>query len=83
MTHDEAREVIVSVLGRIAPEIEPSTIAPDEELGADLDLDSMDFLNLVEGVAAAVHVDIPERDYPELVTLESFTAYLERSAPAS
>jgi acyl carrier protein len=81
MTHDEARQMIVSVLGRVAPEIDPNGIDPDEELGADLDLDSMDFLNLVEGVAAAAHIDIPERDYPELLTLGSFTAYVERTAP--
>jgi acyl carrier protein len=76
MTDDEARRVILDVLARIAPEIDPATIDPEVELGDELDLDSMDFLNLVEGVSAAVQRDIPEHDYPSLATLASFTAYV-------
>ena len=76
MTPDDARTVILSTLGGIAPEIDPETIGPDDELGADLDLDSMDFLRLVEGVAEATGRDIPERDYDRIGTLAAFTGYL-------
>lgn len=82
MTNDDARAVIISVLGRIAPEIDPATIDPDAELGDELDLDSMDFLNLVEGVAAETHREIAERDYPQLMTLAGFTQYLSRGDTA-
>jgi acyl carrier protein len=76
MTSDEARSVIVAVLARVAPELDPASIDPNAEIGTDLDLDSMDFLNLVEGVAVEVHRDIAERDYPQLTTLASFAEYL-------
>ena len=51
-------------------------MTPDDELGADLDLDSMDFLRLVEGVAETTGRDIPERDYDRIGTLAAFTGYL-------
>ena len=76
MTPDDARTTILTTLAAIAPEIDPETIDPDDELGADLDLDTMDFLRLVEGVAAATGRDIPERDYDRISTLATFTAYL-------
>lgn len=76
MTPDDARAVILSTLVAVAPEIDPDTVDPDDELGADLDLDSMDFLRLVEGVAAATGRDIPERDYDRIATLAAFTEYL-------
>ena len=80
MNDDQARNVIITVLGRIAPEIDPAGIQDDTELGNDLDLDSMDFLNLVEGVAVEAACEIPERDYPQLGTVASFAAYLARTA---
>jgi acyl carrier protein len=76
METNEARQLIVDVLGQVAPEIDVAQIDPDEELQVECDLDSMDFLNLVEGVSSAVHHDIPERDYPQLATLNSFSSYV-------
>jgi acyl carrier protein len=36
----------------------------------------MDFLNVVTAIAERTGVEVPERDYPKLVTLDGFTAYL-------
>lgn len=82
MNDIEASNVILSVLARIAPEIDPSDVDPSAELGEELDLDSMDFLNLVEGVSAEIGRDIAERDYPQLTTLASFRDYLTTTASA-
>jgi acyl carrier protein len=83
MNTDEARTLVLTVLGRIAPEIDPATIDADAELGSELDLDSMDFLTLVEDVGRETGFDIPERDYPQIMTLTLFADYLsrERSTP--
>jgi acyl carrier protein len=75
-TSATARETILRVLSRIAPEIEPETIDSALDLRDQLDIDSMDFLNLVIGVHQALGVDIPEADYPKLVTLDGFVAYV-------
>ncbi len=76
MRRDEALRVVEQALAQVAPEIDPATIDPHEPLQADLDIDSIDFLNLVEGVAGAIGRDIPESDYARLATLEGFVDYV-------
>jgi acyl carrier protein len=76
MDRTAARTVITDVLSGIAPEIDVSTADPAEELQVEFDLDSLDYLNLVEGVSKVVGFDIPERDYPSITTLDDFAGYL-------
>jgi acyl carrier protein len=76
MTPIEIRETVFRVLGNIAPEVDPDQINPDLGLREQLDLDSMDFLNLVIGVHKELNVEIPEADYPKLGTLSGCVAYL-------
>lgn len=70
------REVIFKSLGTIAPEVDPAALAPDRPLRDQVDLDSMDWLNFLVGLHEALGVDIPERDYQRLHTLDQLTAYL-------
>ncbi len=81
MTKDEIRAVVLRSLGEIAPEADPTTIKPDVGFRDQLDLDSMDFLNLVIALHQALGVDIPEADYPRLATLDGCVEYLARAAP--
>lgn len=83
---DAAREAVVRatvfrVLGGIAPEVDLATIRPDASLRDQVDLDSMDFLNFVLGLAETLHVEVPESDYPQLGTLDGCVAYLASRAP--
>jgi acyl carrier protein len=55
-------------------ELEP--VPADANLRTELDLDSLDFLSLVEGVCARTGVTIPERDYGQLVSISDWTGYL-------
>jgi acyl carrier protein len=73
---DEANEVIGRILSRIAPEISISSVPTDALLQEELDLDSMDFLNFVGGLLEETGVDVPERDYPQLQSLEGCARYL-------
>jgi acyl carrier protein len=75
---DEATDAIARVLGGIAPEIDLATVSRDAELQVELDLDSMDFLNLVNGIFEETGIDVPERDYPQLQSLAAFADYLVR-----
>jgi acyl carrier protein len=82
VTADGVRATVLSVLGEIAPEADLGGVRGDVPLRDQLDLDSMDLLNFVVGLHAALGVDIPERDYGRLVTLDACVAYLaERKAP--
>ena len=76
MTRDEIRATILRVLGEIAPEVDLPSIKPDVAFRDQIDLDSMDVLNFVVGLHEALGVEIPEADYPRLVTLESCVEHL-------
>ena len=70
------RALVLEVLGEIAPEVDPSALRGDVRLRDQVDLDSMDFLNLLVGVHQRTGIEIPEADYPKLATLDQLVAYL-------
>ena len=70
------RQTVLATLHRIAPEIEPGELLPAKPLRDQVDLDSMDWLNFLQALHTALGVEIPERDYAKLVTLDDLVAYL-------
>jgi acyl carrier protein len=79
MNAQEIRAMSAEVLHEIAPEVDLSTVADDEDLREALDLDSMDFLNFVIGLAKRSGVRILETDAPKLRTLAGLVAYFDRA----
>lgn len=79
MGPDDAMAVLIGVLARVAPEVDSTTVDLSDDLRVAFDLDSMDFLSFVEGVAAAAGVDIAESDYPQMSTLSSAARFLAGS----
>ncbi len=77
MDDSQIRQALLDILRRIAPEVEPGTLLPDAKLRDQVDLDSMDFLNLVVGLHERLGIDIPEADYARLTTPDAITAYLK------
>lgn len=71
-----ARDVVARVLAQIAPEAELDLVDAAADLRAELDLDSIDFLNLVEGIKEETGVEIPESDYAEVRSLDGLAAYI-------
>ena len=78
MTRNDVTAVLVDELGRIAPEMDPAGIDQAADLREQLDIDSMDFLNLVTALHERLNLDIPEIDYPDLTTLGHAVEYLAR-----
>ncbi|HET6965444.1 MAG TPA: phosphopantetheine-binding protein [Acidimicrobiales bacterium] len=76
MSREEALGLMRAVLRQVAPEADLDDVGPDESLREALDLDSMDFLNFVIGVHERTGIEIPERDYPELASVDGFVGYL-------
>ena len=76
MNDHELRAAVVAALHRVAPEADLDDVAPDAELRDVVELDSMDFLTFVEELFTRTGVDVPERDYPSLTTVERCVAYL-------
>ena len=76
MNKQDAREAVRAAINKVAPDVEPEVLEGDARLRQDLELDSLDFLHLVETLAASTGVDIPERDYPAVSTLEGLVGYI-------
>lgn len=76
MTREEIRQAVLEGLGNIAPETNPAGIGDDADVREALDIDSMDFLNFVIGLHKALKIDIPEVDYPKLLSIGGAVAYL-------
>ncbi|HLK09787.1 MAG TPA: phosphopantetheine-binding protein [Candidatus Binatia bacterium] len=76
MTGTEIRATVLRLLGDVAPEADLAALRPDAPLREQLDLDSMDFLNLMIAIHEAFGVEIPEADYPRLATLDGCVEYL-------
>jgi acyl carrier protein len=70
MTNQELRAKVLECLRRVAPEADLSTLAGNADLRETLDIDSMDFNKFVLGLYEALKVDVPEKDYPKLFTLD-------------
>lgn len=72
----EARDAITVALASVAPECDLADVDPDAVYRVELDLDSLDFLNLIEALHNATGVDIPESDYPKVTTITQLVDYL-------
>lgn len=81
MNDETIRDTVFDVLRRIAPEVDPRSVATDRPLRDQIDLDSMDWLNFLVGLHEALKVDIPESDYRRLYTLDDLVGYLRRRLP--
>jgi acyl carrier protein len=76
MTEDQIRSAFLEELTRVAPDVDPDSVREDDHLQEDLELDSMDVLNLVAALHKRLGVAIPEADYPRIATLRLAVAYL-------
>ncbi len=76
MNENEIRAAFLEELRNIAPEADLAKLDPSADLREALDIDSMDFLNLMIAIHRRLGVDIPELDYPKLASLDSALRYL-------
>jgi acyl carrier protein len=77
MTSAEIKELILEIIADIDDEADFDGLNPDGALRDQLDLDSMDFLDIVMELRKRHQLQIPEADYPHLATLNSCVKYLE------
>ena len=77
MTRDEIRDVILEIIEDIDEDADFDNLDADKPLRDQLDLDSMDFLDIVMELRKRYQLQIPEEEYPELATLNSCVNYLE------
>jgi acyl carrier protein len=70
------RQIVIDIISDIAPDEDVSNLDDKISLREQLDLDSMDFLDIVMELRKRHKVEVPQEDYPKLATLESCVTYL-------
>jgi acyl carrier protein len=77
MTRDEIVLAIQDIIQTIAPDEDLSNLDNSERLRDQIELDSMDFLDIVMELRKLYGVQIPEEDYKELASMDGCVNYLE------
>lgn len=76
MTKEDIQQIVLDIIAEIAPDEDLSNIKPDVRLRDQLELDSMDFLDIVMELRKKHGIEVPEPDYPQLASLDSCAEYL-------
>jgi acyl carrier protein len=74
----ELRSAFIDCLVAVAPDIDPGTVEDNDHLQDDLELDSMDILNLVAALHKRFGVAIAESDYLQIATPGKAVKYLQQ-----
>ncbi len=77
MTKSDIRNAVIGILKDITPDEDLSTLKDDVAFREQLDLDSMDFLDIVMELRKRYRIQIPEDEYSRLVSMSSTVEYLE------
>jgi acyl carrier protein len=77
MTPAEIREEILDILSEIAPDEDLSDLDDGKSFREQMELDSMDFLDIVMELRKRHRVQIPEDEYTNLASMASTVSYLE------
>jgi len=76
MTKEECKQVVLDIIADIAPDEDLTNVKPDVRLRDQLQLDSMDFLDIVMELRKRHGIEVPEADYLQLASLDSCAEYL-------
>ena len=76
MTKKDIVDIIKDIIHTIAPDEELIDLDPGVRLREQIDLDSMDFLDIVMELRKRYGIQVPEEDYMELATLQGCADYL-------
>ena len=76
MAPAEIRQVIIDILENIAPDEDLSSLDDSVPFREQMELDSMDFIDIVMELRKQYRVEIPQEDYVHLNTMDSTVTYL-------
>jgi acyl carrier protein len=76
---DDVRKRVLAALLQVAPEADPAALKPAIPFRDQIDIDSMDLLNFMTELHEEFGVEIPERDYPKLASLDGCVDFFARA----
>jgi acyl carrier protein len=76
MTHEQIKKLVLNIISAVAPDADLSNVKSDVRLRDQLEMDSMDFLDIVMELRKRYKIEVPKEDYPRLATLDGCAEYL-------
>ncbi len=76
MVDQEVRKIVLDIIAVVAPDADLSDVKGEVSLREQLDLDSMDFLDIVMELRKRYKVEVPKEEYSNLASLDSCVSYL-------
>lgn len=76
MGDQRVKDIILEIIATVAPDADLSQVEEDVRLRDQLDMDSMDFLDIVMELRKRFKIEVPKEDYPQLATLNGCVSYL-------
>jgi len=73
---EQVKKFVIDIIADIALDDNLDNIKDDIALREQLDLDSMDFLDIVMELKKRHKIEVPQEDYPRLASLNSCVEYL-------
>jgi acyl carrier protein len=77
MTKKEIKSVLMEIVAEIIPDEDLTNLKGDIPIREQVELDSMDFLDIIMELRKRYGIEVPEDDYMQLATIDSSVAYLE------
>ena len=77
MTKEEIKSALMEIVAEIIPDEDLTNLKGDIPIREQVELDSMDFLDIIMELRKRYGIEVPEDDYMQLATLDSSIAYLE------
>jgi acyl carrier protein len=77
MTKKEIKSVLMEIVAEIIPDEDLTNLKGDIPIREQVEMDSMDFLDIIMELRKRYGIEVPEDDYMQLATLDSSVAYLE------
>jgi len=76
MNGKQVKDIVLGIIAVVAPDADLTNVKSDVRLRDQLDMDSMDFLDIVMELRKRYKIEVPKEDYPKLATLDSCVSYL-------
>lgn len=77
-TPEGLRDTLCELILDVAPDLTREDFSSDVDLRYDLGLDSIDLLNVANGIAERIGIEIPEVDRAGLTSIEAILDYLRK-----
>jgi len=77
MEKNELKPMIFELLKNIAPDTDPQTLQPNDNIKEVLDIDSFDYLNFIVALDEKLGIETPEEDYGKISTLDDLLNYIQ------